>query len=77
MNELVKITRDDDGQLTENPNWHLIDPTNEQGQAALCTQEFFGYGESRCEYETKKTKRGGITCPNCLQKIRLIKAVKI
>lgn len=77
MNELVKIIRDDDGALTGNDSWHLVDPTNDQGSASLCTQEFFGYGESSVEYETKTAKRGGITCHECLRKIRLMKAIKL
>lgn len=77
LNELVKIIRSDDGDLTENDSWHLVDPTNDQGPAALCTQEFFGFGESMVEFETKTAKRGGVTCPECLKKIRLMKAVKL
>lgn len=76
-NELVKIIRDDDGTLTENDSWHLVDPTNRQGQAALCTQEFFGFGESLIEFETKQAKRGGITCERCLEKIRVLKAIRL
>lgn len=77
MNELVKIIRDDDGKLTENDSWHLVDPTNDQGPAALCTQEFFGFGESLVEFETKASSRGGVTCPLCLKKIRTMKAIKL
>lgn len=78
MNELVRIIKDDDGGLKDDPNvWHLVDPSNNQGPAALCTQEFFGLGESGCEFETKQTKRGGITCPECLRKIKILKSVPL
>lgn len=77
LNSLVKIIRDDDGDLTGNDSWHLVDPTNDQGRAALCTQEFFGLGESAVEYETRTAKRGGVTCQKCLEKIRRMKAVKL
>lgn len=77
MNTLVKITKDDDGTITENESWHLVDPCNEQGRAALCTQEFFGFGESQCEFKTKTSLKGGITCPKCLEIIRTYKRVRL
>lgn len=77
MNALVRITRDDDGHETDNESWHLVDPGNFQGPAALCTGEFFGDGESACKYETKVTKRGGITCRDCLRIVRIYKKVRL
>lgn len=77
MNALVRITVDDDGHQTKNNDWHLVDPGNEQGPAALCTQEFFGAGESDCEYEERVAARGGITCPDCLRKLKTYKAVRL
>lgn len=76
-NHLVRISRNDDGDATNDNSWHLIDPGNDQGPAALCTQEFFGYGESSCEFETKSVKRGGVTCRNCVRLIKIYKAVKL
>ena len=65
MNVLVRITHDDDGSPKRDPDmWHLVDPGNSQGNAALCTQEFFGGGESACKFQTKEVKKGGITCRN-------------
>lgn len=55
--------------------WHLVDPCNDGGDAALCTQEYFGIGESNCQFKTKQAKRGGVTCPDCLRKIKTYKAV--
>lgn len=78
MNRLVRITVNDDGDAQDTGHlWHLVDPANGQGDAALCTGEFFGHGESRCEYEIKTAARGGITCPECLAILRLHKAVKL
>jgi hypothetical protein len=77
MNDLVRIITDDDEFPKSDAHvWHLVDPTNDQGPAALCTREFFGLGESICTFETKKSERG-ITCPECIRKIKLIKAVKL
>lgn len=77
MNALVKIIRDDDGQVTKNDDWHLVDPGNPQGPATTCTSEFFGPGESAVEYEVKNVKRGGITCPDCIRRVKAYKAVRL
>lgn len=74
MNKLVKIISDDDGEKKDNPKWCLVDPCNEQGNAALCTQEFFGDGESTCVYETKD---GKITCPDCILILNIYKKIKL
>ena len=75
MNILVKILVNDTGEIEESPKWHLM--TNKMGNQAFCTGEFVGIGESRCEFEIKTVKRGGITCERCLQEIKRIKAVKL
>lgn len=78
MNHLVRILSDDDGEDKDDANvWHLVDPCNEQGPAALCTQEFFGDGESACTFEEKNVARGGVTCSKCLKIVRTYKAVKL
>ena len=79
MNDLVRLLTDDDGEPKDDAAvWHLVDPANDQGPAALCTQEFFGEGESSgVTFETKDAVRGGITCPLCLEKLRLYKAVRL
>jgi len=76
-NVLVKIIRDDDGFLIDNPVWHLVDPANLLGKATLCTGEFFGSGESAVEFETKTVSRGGVECESCRQKILTYKLVKL
>ncbi len=78
MNELVRIITADDGSKKDNPDvWHLISPMNAQGSASFCEDEFFGSGESGCEFEVKYAKRGGITCRQCLDKIKVVKAIKL
>lgn len=77
-NALVRIIRNDDGDLEPGwRDWHLVDPGNPQGPATLCTAEFFGSGESACEFQNKYCKRGGITCGKCLQILRAYKAVRL
>lgn len=75
MNSLVKITRDDDGYLIDDPKWCLL--VHYTGNMAFCSGQFVGVGESACEYEIKEVIRGGITCQNCIDKIKGIKAVKL
>ena len=77
MNKLVKILYDDDGEKIENPVWHLVDPANLLGPSALCSGEYFGYGESSVVYEEKEVVRGGIECRACIDKIKLIKSVRL
>ncbi len=74
MNNVVKITRDDTGEKIKFAKWCLVDPCNGQGSAALCTQQFFGYGESNCEYEEKM---GKITCPECIKTIKTYQNIKL
>jgi hypothetical protein len=77
MNYLVKLLTTDDRDKIEDPKWCLVDPTNHMGPATLCTSDFFGCGESACEYEEKEVQRGGITCESCLEKIKTIKAIRL
>jgi len=73
MNSIVKIITDDDGELTYDNSYHLvIDIAG--GLTAFCTGEYFGEGESGCEYEVKK---GKITCQKCINPINKIKALKL
>lgn len=68
---VVQFITDDDGHKADNDFWHLVDPGNSQGNAALCTQEFFGPGESPLQYVART---GEVNCPECLKKLRLYKA---
>jgi hypothetical protein len=76
MNHLVKILSNDDGDKISDPVWCLVHQIC-GGNATLCKGEYFGFGESGCVYEIKKVKKGGITCLQCLEIIKKIKAVKL
>lgn len=76
--ELVKILVRESGEavLPEDQVWCLS--WSLAGAAAtFCTGEVFGEGEGHAQYETKTVKRGGITCPVCLQTIKEIKSIKL
>jgi hypothetical protein len=45
--------------------------------ATFCTGEFFGSHQGGADGDTKTVQRGGITCPDCLEKIKMIKAVML
>ncbi|CAM1341778.1 hypothetical protein [Tenacibaculum aestuarii] len=78
MNYLVKILCDDNGEPRDKylQHWHYVKTTCGDS-ATLCDGEYFGFGASGCEYETKSVKKGGITCPKCLDFIREIKSIKL
>lgn len=79
MNHLVKIMVDEEGDPVDSPVWCLA--VNEAGApAAFCSGEVFGFGDVSSDealHEEKYTARGGITCHDCLLRIREIKAVKL
>lgn len=75
MNQLVKILVDDCGEVIENAKWCLS--IHDTGNMAFCSGQFYGEGESACKYEFREIVRGGITCENCLDKIKRIKSVKL
>ena len=76
MHSLIKIIRNDDGDIIDNPKWCLTMATGEAPRT-LCTGEAFGYGESRAEFEHKIVKRGGITCRQCMNELLSYKSVKL
>ena len=78
MNTLVRLNYDTDGTLSNDDYWHY--GTQITGEnAILCTGEMIDDIDDTngppCE--TKTVKRGGITCPNCLEHIKDIKAIKL
>lgn len=73
--ELVMLLTDDDTIPVE-PRWHWID-TNGSDPSTLCTQEYFGTGQSECTYKLKQVKRGGITCGDCMAILKEHKAVAL
>lgn len=77
MNHLVRILIDDSGDKAPKPgDWHLV--VNEAGSdMALCSGEVFGEGEGTAVFKEKQVKRGGVTCPDCLRRIRFFKQVRL
>jgi hypothetical protein len=76
MNTLVKFITDEDGDEHTSKDWHyVIDSSG--SDMALCTSEVFGSGEGAAEFKTKTTKKGGITCEDCLVIIKQVKSIKI
>lgn len=75
MNQLVKITHDEDGYEQVNPKWHIVNNMGDSPRA-LCTGEVFGLGEGSAQYKTKTAERG-ITCPECIVMIKFFKQVKL
>lgn len=75
MNHLVKILTDEYGEKEDSPKWCLS--VFNTGNMAFCSGQFYGFGESKVEYEIKQVKRGGITCERCISKIKDIKSVKL
>lgn len=76
MNHVAKLICHDDGEPAENGNWHLV-VVRAGSPMLLCNGVFFGYGEGGARADTKKVARGGITCPDCLDQIREIKAIRL
>lgn len=78
MNGLVKILTSDSGEPREKANqvWHYVDVAC-AGNQTLCEGEYFGLGESGCKYKTKTVEKGGITCKECINKIKDYKAIKL
>ena len=73
---IIKITINHDGEEVESPKWCLS--VNAAGEdATFCTGEYFGNHDSDCTTTVKHVERGGITCPDCLQKIKAIKAIRL
>ena len=73
---LVKITVDEDGADVDNAKW-CLSIIAAGGSQSFCSGQYYGKGESSCEFKDKTVQRGGITCPECLQKIKEIKAIKL
>lgn len=72
-NNVVKILTSEDGDIIKYAKWCLIDPADFQGNSALCSKQYFGIGESSCQF---KVKKGRITCKDCLEKIKIYKSIK-
>jgi len=73
MPSRVKILTSDDGEKRHRPKWCYA-YNCKTGLMALCTSEYYGYGESGCEFEEGF---GKITCPDCLEVINHFKKLKL
>ena len=82
MNTVFKMTLNED--LEPYPHgdlWHE-GGVSATGPSLLCSGEFFDMeggedSEGRAKCVSKSVKRGGITCPACLDIIHSIKAIKL
>lgn len=76
MTVSVKLLIDEDGDADERNTWHLS--VYFSGSPTLfCTGEVYGQGEGNAEGVERTRVRGGVTCEDCLNRIREIKAVRI
>jgi hypothetical protein len=74
---IVQLTIDEDGNsYPYGETWHLVTPYAD-GNQIFCSGEYFGLGEGNARGKLKKVLKGGITCQNCLSKIKDIRAVKL
>ena len=78
MNKLVKLTMNEDKEAIpkNEQKWCLVvDACG--AETTLCTGEVYGLGEGDAEGECKTTQRGGITCNDCMTRIKEIKSVRL
>lgn len=73
----MKIIRFNDGQLSDDSRWHLVDPTDIFTGTTICKGDVLGDAESRIEIKSKMVKRGGITCEECIKKIKTYKSIAL
>ncbi len=76
--ELVKILVDEDGNdvPSEEQQWCLADPSPYADTArVLCSQQALDH-DTNAKWASKLVKRGGITCPKCIETVKAFKAIK-
>jgi hypothetical protein len=78
VHRIVKATRLEYGEETNDDSWHLVDTVG-GCDVLFCTGDAFTEGDigKEGEYEIKEVKRGGITCKTCLEHLRVFKAIKL
>lgn len=76
--EIVKFLINDDGDdiPLEDQVWYYSH-LSVNANMAFCTGEFYGYGDSSVQYVEQTVESGGITCQQCLAKIRMIQSIKL
>ncbi|MEM6886269.1 MAG: hypothetical protein AAF571_14690 [Verrucomicrobiota bacterium] len=79
MNEVVKLIKNEDNEIIPESErvWCLVDPGIGDAKRTFCEGEVYGFGEGNANGIEKTVKRGGITCPACLAKLKNYKAVKL
>jgi len=74
---LVKILSSDDGIKRKKTVW-CLDDYEAATHRTFCEGEAYGIGDSGCEFENKyHLKKGDITCPRCIDKIKKIQLIKL
>lgn len=82
MHDVFKMTVSEDGEnMPHGDLWHA-GGSDGYAPTLLCTGEVFdehgtldAEGFAKCI--SKTVKRGGITCPSCMNQIKSIKAIKL
>ena len=77
MNHCVKFITDHDGSAFKDNFWHLVFDDFTGIRRTFCTGDVIDEGETDAEVRHKHVKRGGITCDDCLDKIKQIKSIKL
>jgi len=76
--ELVKITIDEDFEpVREGDQVWCLGWVGGGSPVCLCNSQVYGLGEGNAIFETKIVMRGGITCEDCMRKIKALKRVKL
>lgn len=76
--KVVKFTVNEDGDQIPNEDqvWHYSF-LSVNADMAFCTGEFYGYGDSSVQFVELTVGGGGITCPQCLAKIKIIQSIRL
>lgn len=76
--KIVKFTANEDGDQIPNEDqvWHYSH-LSVNANIAFCTGEFYGYGDSSVQFIERTIESGGITCLQCLEKIKTIQSIKL
>ena len=74
MNSLVKLTRDCTGEPVPKEEQFMDEAGS---RTVFCDGQKFGYGESSVEYQIKYVQRKGITCQNCIERIKKVKDIRL
>jgi hypothetical protein len=73
---LVKIVINDDGDIVDNPKWHVIESFSGDPRL-LCTGEVYSTIQTKhVKYETKQGKLKDCDCPKCQEIVKWFKSLK-